>query len=82
MAKLGPCPFCGGSAVFARETHVPTEQIATRFDGELTVARPSVNDGWLAECGRCGARGPHEYTKPIQSRETAAAAWNRRKTGA
>jgi len=80
--RLKPCPFCGGKSTVARETHRPTRQLQTRFDGGFTIADPIVNDGWLIECEKCGARGPHEYTDPVQTMGQAAVAWNRREPDA
>ena len=81
MNKLKPCPFCAGEGYTAKETYIHTKKIRTELGGEFRVACPPVNDGWLIECKECGARGPHEYTKPIQSREKAVFAWNRREGG-
>jgi Lar family restriction alleviation protein len=80
MTELKPCPFCGGEAKIARETHTPVPDLcrAERSCEYRAIPRPSINDGLLMECETCGARGPHEYTTPIQSRETAIAAWNNR----
>jgi Lar family restriction alleviation protein len=78
IINLAPCPFCGGNAAIARETYVPTRTIKTKFEGDFTGALPRVNDGWLMECETCGARGPHEYKKPIQTAEQARTAWNQR----
>jgi hypothetical protein len=79
------CPFCGGKArTIARETHIPTRKIKTESVlplEELTVAMPRVNDGWLVECEDCGARGPHDYTNPIQSMQEAVIKWNKRAEG-
>lgn len=45
---------------------------------EAVKLQPRVNDGWLIECEKCGARGPHEYTDPIQCRDKAVELWNER----
>lgn len=78
--KLRACPFCGGAEIIiTRETHRPPPELCeTDNGGYRAVPRPSVMDGWIAECRQCGARGPHEYTNPVQSIERAAYAWNAR----
>ena len=78
MIELKKCPFCGGAASIQRESHTSTRKITIPFHGDFTTADPKINDGWLAECIDCGARGPHEYTEPVQSIEDAAKLWNTR----
>lgn len=80
MEELKPCPFCGGESEMTRETHIETELQKTETAEFVRVTKPRINDGWLCECKKCGARGPHEYNKdPIQSRIEATTAWNTRK---
>ncbi|MDR2695627.1 MAG: Lar family restriction alleviation protein [Deltaproteobacteria bacterium] len=76
---LKPCPFCGGEAEVVRETYRPVERRLLNRWELVTRALPLVCDGWLMECRGCGARGPHEYTEPVQSIQEAKTAWNRRR---
>ncbi len=80
MNELNPCPFCGGKAAIQRESHRPPPELCrTERPGEyISIPRSPVNDGWGAECENCGARGPHEYTKPVQNMEQATVDWHRR----
>jgi hypothetical protein len=83
-----PCPFCGGNALLSREYYRPTVPyevrpsalagIRTDHATTHTPLLPQVNDGWLMECEKCGARGPHEYPAPIQNRDEAVKLWNGR----
>ena len=75
MQTIRECPFCGGDAIFSRVQRPPTVEIV---DCEYVSSTHHPHDGHIIECIPCGARSPHDYTEPPQSREQAIDAWNRR----
>jgi hypothetical protein len=80
--KLKSCPFCGSEKVgLSRELFRPPPELCEieGHPGQYTsIPRSVISDGWLIECETCGARGPHEYTNPVQSMDKARMSWNQR----
>lgn len=77
--QLKPCPFCGAAdALWARESYSPVKVLQTEEVGVLKVVGEKIYQGHLVECVSCGARGPHEYKKPMQNMQEAQDLWNTR----
>jgi len=78
MSKLKPCPFCNSKDAHTSKEYTYDAYIIEQKDGTPKAVLRKINVGYLVECNKCGARSPHEYANPIQSREVAIENWNRR----
>ena len=72
MAKLKPCPFCGGEAKPFDNEH---EHIEIDENGAYVDMVFDEADAYWVECMVCGAMGSSKNTF-----NEAAEAWNRRAT--